>query len=561
MTGTYKNTGGAIYLSTGTFTVNGIFDWAQNGGVPAGGLTWGAASVFELTAMTDTWPTFQGDAYKTVEIDCSGLTQNMEMLKDEISKFQNVLITNTGSYALLTDNADLTTISGNFTIAANGKLIIDATDQLTVGGAFANTVNANLLIKSTSSGTGSLIFASGTPNSTIQRYVSGDKWHLMGPPVASAPATTFLTGYMQRWHEYDGTSAGYWEVIETNPNLTRGTGDAFYFIGSNFTGSYTGQLLAADLTMGGLGNTTNDGTDGYHCLANPFASAVTWASCTATNVSAAVVYNGASYVAAATIPAQQGFFVQVDDDKTGSVTFTQASKTHAATTFYKSSDSPWGESIILTLSDNADKSSDQLIVRLDDNATFGYESEFDARKIEGKASAGEIFAQITEDDFACMTGVPFTENTIIIPVGFKKGDESEYTIELAENNFPNNVSLTLEDTENGQMINLFSETSYTFTGTDSDDNRFNLLISNTTGIDENKLSVNVNIWSTKDRIYIQSLEKGSYDIFVYSISGKLIESFENNNDELMSFTLNESKGAYIIKYISDNGSFSQKIIK
>ena len=53
-----------------------------------------------------------------------------------------------------------------------------------------------------------------------------------------------------------------------------------------------------------------------------------------------------------------------------------------------------------------------------------------------------------------MVGVPFYEETLTIPVGFKKGDETEYTIELAENNFSNDIGIVLEDTETGQFIDL-----------------------------------------------------------------------------------------------------------
>lgn len=562
--GAFTVNGKMIYTENGDFyfeitpLINGVFEWPQNGGTLPAGLSWGGSSVLEYSGITNTWPTLQSDSYNDLLINSSVLTTNMEISSGSVDKFSNILINNTGAYSVLTDAGDLTTISGDLSIGSNGKLCIGPTDRLTVDGSITNTNNANFLLQSSNLGTGSLICNNSAPNATVQRYVSKGNWHLMGPPVTGANANpTFLTGYMQVYDEPTNT----WAAMEEDSYpLTRGEGDAFYFIPSDFTATYTGALLGAPLTMSGLDNTTDDGLTGYHCLANPFPSAITWALCTRTNVGAAQIYNGSSYEPAPVIPAQQGFFTQVDDGTTGSVTFTTAAKTHDAATFYKNG-SPWGESIILKLTDNYETSNDQLIVRLHDNATFEYDTEYDARKIEGNPIAGELFAHISNTDYASMIGIPFNEETLTIPVGFKKGDELEYTLELAENNFSDNIGITLEDIETGQYINLKTQPTYVFTSTASNNNRFNLMLSYATGVDENLEETDINIWMASDKVYVQSFENQSYSIFVYSVSGKLVKTISSLNDELTSFILNEPKGAYIIKYISENKTFSQKIIK
>lgn len=564
--GTLKLSGGAVSIGPGLGTISGtgILDYATDGMDLPIGLNWAVGSLLKYTGIENTFPTTHADAYKDLEIACPDLSENVEILNTDIAKFTNIAITNTGSGYVSTDPGDLSTAAGNLTIGASGKLMVGHDSQLSVlAGTLSSAGNANLILQSTATGTGSLITNS-SPNATIQRFVAKGAWHLIGPPVVGAIANTFLSGYMQRWHEYDGASAGYWEVIadpgSENTPLTRGEGDAFYFIPRDFTAVYTGTLLGGDLTMGGLVNTTNDGTDGYHCLANPYPSAITWAACTRTNVGAAQIYNGASYGSTAVIPAQQGFMTQVADNLTGSVTFKATAKTHNTALFFKN-ENPWGESMILKLTDNNETSNDQLIVRFNDEATFDYDIEFDARKIEGNVKAGEFFAHISDSDYASMIAVPFNEETLTIPLGFKKGDELAYTIELAEINFSNNLGIILEDVETGQFINLKNQATYTFTSTESNNNRFNLLFSKATGIEENGEDVDVNIWNAYDKVYIQSFENTSYDIFVYNVSGKIVKEIHDLSNESTSFLLKAPKGAYIIKYVSENKAFSQKIIK
>jgi hypothetical protein len=550
--GTVTNTS-AFQVASGSYIHN------QNGGSLPANTTWDAGGTLEIKGVTTTKPSNWPGSVGTLVINCSGLSSAFTLAGGFETK-ADLTITNTGSseVQIISGGGTNATVKGDLSIEASGKLKVRYNAALTVEGSVSNTTNANLVLESTSSGTGSLIFTSGTPNATTQLYVSSGAWHLIGSPVATAPATTFLSGYMQRWHEYDGSSAGYWEVIETNPDLSRGYGDAFYFISSSYTAEFTGTLIGSKVSIGSLGNTTNDGTDGWHCLANPFPSSIDWGSCTATNVSAAEIYNGSSYTTRATLAAMQGFFVQVADGKTGSVDFETAAKTHNNVGIGKNARIALPHLLFL-FSDDINKSKDELIIQMAEDATFDYETKYDARKIEGNPKAGEIFAEIHEGDYACMLGIPDNADTYSIPVGFKKGDASNYTIDLSENTLAQNMDVVLKDNETGELINLKKQNSYTFSANANNNARFVLLLSKATGVDDLN-SMGVKIWSDANDVHIRAVD-AKYDIKVYSIDGKEVKSFKSLSDEFYSFALNVPKGMYIIEYISKNNSYSQKIIK
>lgn len=558
--GVFKENGGDMESPFSNFTINGTYDYAENGGAMPSGLTWGASSVLKLSGITNSCPAIQSDSYNDLECANSGLSSNLSLDPTEIAKFTNVNISHTGSYSAVVEGGSLTTISGNLTIGSNGKLLIPYDAKLTVNGTTTCSNNNNLIIKSTSSGTGSFL-SGGNPNGTLERYVSGDSWHLIGPPNNSLNASpAFYTGYMQTWA--DG-NPGSWTVQEGNPALTRGFGAAYYFIGSNFTADLTGQLMGDAMTVSSLGN-AGGADDGFHLLANPFPCGVDLDNCTVSaNISSTYqVYNGSSYVTLSgnIMPVSQGFFVEVDAGASGqSFGFTTSAKVHSNNNISKSADAV-SDMLKFSLTDDLGKSNDELIIRFNENATNQYDSKYDGHKIMGNVEAGEIMAQITNDEFACVLGIPFPEEETTVPVNFKKGDASEYTLSLIENNISNMV-ITLEDTQTGFVSDITTNPIYVFTAEESVDGRFILHFKSATAVNEFSENDDVKIWNYKDIIFLQQDNPVSGDLYIYNASGQMVYSQGVVASKLQKITLNNTKGIYMIKFITKENSYSQKIIK
>lgn len=564
---TIVSSGGRLVYVSGTvtnsseMTINGTYNDQTNGGSIPANMIWNQTTgICELSGLTNSLPSMPVDDMHNLKINSSGMTSNISLNNAFVSLFDNVEITHTGNYFITGDPGNVVTYSGNLTIQSNGKMQINPTDKITVTGTLTNTSNSNLVIKSTSAGTGSLISGS-SPNGTLECYITKGDWHLIGPPNGSLSASpAFLSGYMQTWADGD---PGSWTVQEGNPALIRGRGAAYYFISSNFTADLVGTLDGSAETESGMGN-AGGGDDGYHLLANPFPCAVDLDACAfSAGISTSYqVYNGDSYVTVAgnVMEASQGFFIQVGSGQSGqSVTFQTAGKTHSNGNISKNIDEEVNL-IQFALTDNDGKSNDELIIRFNDEATMQYDLKFDGHKIIGNTKAGEIMAQITDSEFACVLGIPFPNNETTVTVNFKKGDASEYTINL-ERNLLSNMEVTLEDAHTGFVVDLSTTPIYTFTAEDSQDGRFLIHFKSATSVEEINEIDDVKIWNFRDQLYVQQDYPENAEVFVYDISGKLMFSQKLDVVDLQKISLNQPKGAYLIKFVSGDKSYSIKIIK
>ena len=446
------------------------------------------------------------------------------------------------------------------TVGASAKLIINSgsltvlpSGSITNNGTLTNSVgNSGLVLQSDASGTANLISGS-SPSGTLQCYVSSGAWHLIGPPNNSLNASdAFLTGYMQTWS--DG-NPGSWTVQEGNPALSLGEGAAYYFF-SNFTASMDGSLNGAAKTFSGLSN-AGGGDDGWHLLANPFPCGVDLTACTFSGLGTErYVYNGSSYVQKTDLAPSQGFFVRVTSS--GNFTFPVTAKTTDNSNIEKSGETDF---IKLQLMDVEGISNDELIVRFNENATEGFDTELDGLKLIGSPNAGEFMAELETDLYAAISAIPFPNQISSVPVYFKKGNATEYTISMVENELQN-MEVTLFDIQNEQEISLGETSSYTFTANEPDSKRFLLHFKNASSVAELDNNSQVQIRQTNDFVIIEQQEPQQGEIRIFDISGKVIktEPLSANNIQRVSFA-HQPNGIYIVKLTFDHVSYSQKIIK
>ncbi len=532
-----------IYAILTTFTLS-IGLWAQTPGDfrTIGSGSWSNGALWEYYVHSSVGWTSAYHIYP----DGTSHSNNTITINHNITLSDLQLI----SHAIIVVSPGIT-----LTINGTGKLELSPDGNLVVNGTFNNNNgNSGFIIHSTLDGTGNLNY-SGSATGTLETYLEANKWHLVGPPNDDLMATTFLTGWMQTWA--DG-NPGSWTAQEGNPSLVRGRGAA-YFLTYNFTADMAGTLNGAAKTIGSLTN-AGGADDGWHLLANPFPCAIDLDLCSKDGGigSTYLVYNGSSYVTPSLniISPSQGFFIQVTSG-TNSFNFPTSSKVNNNWGLYKSLEN---DLIQLKLSDNMGISKDELIVHFDEEATTEFDGEFDGHKLMGDPTAGEIMAQITEEEFACVLGIPFSEETTTVKVDFKKGDAHEYTLELAEI-LLNNLELTLEDTETGFVVDLAQSQVYNFTAENSSDSRFLLHFKNASATDELPKSNPIRIWSFDNFVYISQDFPDNGVVEIIDISGKLVFTTNIAATSLQKIEMNEPKGAYIVRLISGNQTFSQKIIK
>jgi hypothetical protein len=85
----------------------------------------------------------------------------------------------------------------------------------------------------------------------------------------------------------------------------------------------------------------------------------------------------------------------------------------------------------------------KTIVRMNPEATAGYDVAFDGHKLTGSNIAPQLYTRISEDEFLSVNTLSSIVAPEIVEMGFKANVEAEYTLTAIENTF--NWAITLED--------------------------------------------------------------------------------------------------------------------
>ncbi len=460
----------------------------------------------------------------------------------------------------------------NLTIQSTGSVTVAAGKSLTVGGLLTNsTGNNGLVVKSDITGTGSLILNTANVDGTFERYLTDadwadwqDGWHFLSSPVLNQAISAFATvdpfNYdFYSWYEPSNIWVNYknttteptWNTANGSTNFTGGKG---YMVAYNNAEvkSFTGKLNVAGMTKTDLAYTPSSysGSDtdpGWNLLGNPFTSPLTWdhADWALTNVSTTAKiwwelyasYTDISVISGnVIIPATQGFMVMVTSG-TNSITIPAAARVHSTQPWYKSTGTPL---IKLVAHNLGSQMAQESVVAFDENATPGYNPDFDSRFLPGYAP---YFYSVDGTDHLSTNVLPGMDNQTTIPFSFIKTDGSNYSIEAKQiDNVPAQVFLT--DLKINQTQNLVDNPVYTFTASDGDDPARFLLSFSHVGVNENTLNNN-RIYAYENNLYI--VNPGKARLEVYNLTGQKLLAEEINCPGLSRTTLYVPTGYYVVR--------------
>ncbi len=475
------------------------------------------------------------------------------------------------------------TISSNttwegLTILSGGTLTINPGKALTVNGTLTNHVgNTGLVIQSDATGTGSLMESSGVA-STVERYIDawGDAshgWHLVSSPVVSQavqpefvpnPPTTNEDFY--RWYEEGDEwvnskeSAGTWYT---------GFGDYFevgkgYLVAysSNQTKNFSGTTNVADVNVSDLTYTTTASNKGWHLLGNPFTSALAWGTSNwaLSNVDAtAKVWNesSASYTdlgSGGIIPAMQGFMVHVSNS-TNSLTIPIAERTHSTTSWYKDE---VANRIKLTVFDTEGNTAQESIIKINQNATTEFDSEYDSHFLKGFAP----------QFYSVMDGVEYSTNTLPeftslsdIPFVFIKNQSSSYYIKTeGVNDLESGEKVYLIDHKTNRTQLLNNNPIYYFTAQEGDAVARFTLHFGALGISNNQSLEKINVFAVNQSVEIRTATPVTGTVTVYDVTGRVIETTILNNQSSVSINLTNYRGVVVVSVASGNKTYNHKVI-
>ncbi|MEZ5103910.1 MAG: T9SS type A sorting domain-containing protein [Draconibacterium sp.] len=450
----------------------------------------------------------------------------------------------------------------------------------------------NLTIESSAAGTGSLIGQSNlTVNgtTTIQSYLTGNKWHLISSPAPGQSVASFLatntgipekdkSGTLRRAMADYNEPGNLWNDYFTSAqggNMEPGKG---FEVLTDVDGTieFTGSLQGTDLNYA----LSRTGEYGWNSVGNPFTSAISINSAShptnnfitvntdnldplyatayfweQTNSEYTPVDNeGGEFNASV----GQAFMVKVKTDAT-QVQFTTAMQTHVPVAVLK--DAQIGNPGIKLIAELSGQRS-ATKVNFKDGMSEGLDVGYDAGVFK---TSFNLYTKLVEDngvDFALQYLPSSLLRNSEIAVGINAKSRGEITFSAETLNLPVGTQVVLEDRLKGVETSLINGEVYT-TQLETDEastGRFFLHTkSATTGIEDN-LSASFKVYQANNRIVISGIVNGKTNAYLFDAMGRQMKSIELQQSPVNYISTSELKsGIYLLRIQHEGGLFTQKV--
>lgn len=497
-----------------------------------------------------------------------------------------------------------TAVCNSLTIGTGASLTISPTGKAT----FASLINNGILnLQSDATGIASLILVSYTDNGTenIEMYLTGGgdeftyPWHYISSPVTSLSTDVFTTGTGQsydlaayyedhtspdhslRWIAWNGYDYSI-DAIPASPvtfsTLVPGKGYNIYFYESSALKTFGGTLNTTDETESLSYTGTNNDTQGWNLLGNPFTSGLDWDQITKpAGVDNAIYFtsnsNFASYVGgvgtpagtSGLIPPMQGFFVKAN--QTGqSITLPASARVHNFHSRYKGDE----ETIpLIRLKIDSQRASDETVIRFDEKASSTFDSELDAYKFSKTGTSVGLWTVNGTVSYS-INSIPFPETEIEVSVGINVSESGSYKLTATQLQGLDKYTIYLIDKTSGLTTELKNNSTVSFNSSEGmvTDRFIIKIIDITTGIENPVLSENkFKIYASKDLISIQTLsdewdgKSGSIDLL--DMTGRTISKINNSEfwkGSLIQIPATGYKGVCFVKLQSGVMRYVGKVI-
>ncbi len=533
-----------------------------------------------------------------------------------------ILNYSTGSSLTVKNNGRITVESVGQLLAGSGTLVIDDNAQLlikpgglvTSSGTLTNNAGTDgLIIESAAGTTGSLIVNSTGVDATVQRYVTGNEWHVFGAPVSGMTIGEFLTGNDEENDIFYNSSQDvhamthYDETISPNGSWAPYYGPAdhstllqsgrSYLIRKRTDGVlyFRGELVPS---ISGLGIPRT--VSGWHSLGNPFTSAlrirgdntnrflyhnavinenldpdyaVLYIYDPANPSMYSIISNSQSIdpprrpvINQNNVQSGQGFLVRAKENSS-TVNFTTGMRGHSTgTTFFKKSTGGEEEeekeeywpTLILNVSNDSKEAF--TTIAFNENMTTGLDVTYDAGLLGGER-AFKLYTRLVEDDngvnFAIQCLPDYSPENLVIPVGFdfSAGGQARFSTDVFV--LPDGAKAYLED----RLLEVFTdlgEEDYVVdlpSGTEGTGRFFVHVDFQVTSTEEILKPAEglLDIYSYGNEVFIRGLVEHETDAVVYDIMGRKIKTVRLQPAEMNSFMMEgHGRGVYLIHVIGND---------
>ncbi|HEX7410762.1 MAG TPA: T9SS type A sorting domain-containing protein [Bacteroidales bacterium] len=465
------------------------------------------------------------------------------------------LLVNSDAHLLITSEGTLT-ISGNLVVAEGGELRLQSGisshgSLITLGNTSGNIVSECSIIKNT------------------PVYLS--------PSVSDAQSSVFLNMYLRTYNEPGSAWGDY--IVPTNTTMEVMKGNEVF---STYTDirEFTGQPNTGNQQIA-----ISDAGNGWNLVGNPYPSALDWGSqlqpangWSKQDIYGAIYYwdnsangnksNYAVYCPGAngininggsrSIMPNQGFFVKAK--KTGKLAVTNDARINPDSIIQNSSQNNEGIAALrIVVRGNA--MWDETVLNFTDNASSGFDSDFDAFKLTGNIDAPVLFSKLDDGTQLAINTMPNSSLSGVIPVGFSATKEGSYTLEIhGMNSIEPGIPVYLEDTYNNTFLNLRNDSVYAFDHLSKNDPmRFLLNFSSPTGIVEAVRDKPI-IYTSGGILNIElANQNANTSIAICDMLGRRAAGINEAKQGNNQISLKGDSGYYIIKITDTKTNYTSKL--
>lgn len=399
------------------------------------------------------------------------------------------------------------------------------------------------------------------------RFLAG-KRYLFSPSVKNLNVSDFGEDKsLGSWEE----ATHSWQALTDADILDAGNG---YFVTYNSSDTYKilyGKANTGDFNMPAtLTDVGNFEFEGWNLFGNPYPSAIdldminlpvdfynTFYIFNPTEKQfmlyqqGGVSINGASQF----VNPNQAFIVKTDANSMFNI------NNDARVHFFSNAKNTNSVNNVLKLKVSGIANSDETAIIFNQNATDNFDKEYDAAKFLSNAvTKPVIYTKIAgEDAPIAINTFEYVTNTKIIPLYFETLANGPYSINVSELNFDPSVTVFLKDLNDNSMHDLKTNPTYNFTYSSGDTpNRFEIIFDGFVGVEDVATENNLNIFSNKNTIFINSDTKNSR-VEVYNLNGQLLLQKNISNLGLNSVDVNLPQSIYLVKVITDKEIFTTKV--
>ena len=509
----------------------------------------------------------------------------------------------TGTYQPQVDEA---ITCHNLTINSGSLLTITGSGALTVANTIVNSAGAaGLVIQATSDAagtTGCLLNDNSSVLATVQRWMTGDLWHLISPAatggqtvsdfVGTSPNGNLIarntTNYGLAPYTESDDSWNYYKVSGSNTSGTFGVpGKGFQVLRATGAGtgqgsdpaddgivSFVGTLAAGNQSIG-IAQTSN----GWNLIGNPYPCALDvigflTANSAAINPSYLAIYvsdigdvstygytainNSSTFE----LSSGEGFFVKSASGMQ-SVNFTTVMKS-ATSNAFKSAPLLY-PAVTLSAETGSDKMSTS--VKYITGMTNGLDPGWDAGIFKNGPVPFSLFTRLVQDngvDFAiqCLPDTNFEK--LVVPVGLVAAGGSTVTFKAVADNLPSNLKVYLEDRSSGIFTRLDDGSVYSVTlgSASQGPGRFYLHTAESIAATPVDPKPDLKVIPMPQSQIIRVL--GAIDLparaSIYDMTGRIVTEMTLTGQDLNDIPLvNASTGLYLLKIESDRVPVTEKV--